>query len=500
MADIFTMLSATGTESELIAMIKVLHKYSYDKKDQYQAAKDCWYLDTEEFDDISSEPIVNAINEGTLNYMIPGPYGAVADPHNAYDSFFTELADAAPLARFKVKIEGFDAGGDILSTAVLREGKLYFNTDYRDFENSSNGTEKIEGNTGGKILANENETKILDGITFVITSDMKKFKNRDAITIFIEDRGGIVAGSVTKKTDFLINNAAKSKTAKNNKAKELGVPIITEKEFLEKFELDYEPCKSKEGKMYEAGYYDPIKHLFQPPRKLKKERLTVQIIFECVDQSHHILQIDLDVADYMGLSCTPDMILACKTLDELEKLFTDTITDKYSNISNKDEYKDSWRVAEFQNLFVKKWTEIKQSITDIEQIERIILKRIDARNEVRLIRWSNIFHEDLNDLIKKAAICKKEQKEENVVALEAYLNEQTIFFPATDKSTQWPSVFCGYNEKAALDWKSLTEDAELFAKLIVTEDISELDHGEEITIVDLRTKQYNQSATYYPGW
>ena len=44
------------------------------------------------------------------------------------------------------------------------------------------------------------------------------------------------------------------------------------------------------------------------------------------------------------------------------------------------------------------------------------------------------------------------------------------------------------------------EDAELFAKLIVTEDISELDHGEEITTVDLKTKEYCQSATYYPGW
>lgn len=500
MADIFTSLSATGTKSELMAMLQVLRKYSHDQKEQYQVTKDCWYFDTEEFDDFSSEPIVKVINEGTLNYVIPGPYGAVADPYNAYDAFFTELADAAPLARFKIKIDGFDAGGDIFSTAILREGKLYFNTDYRDFENSSDETGKSNENTGDKILACENEANILDGITFVITGDLKKFKNRDAITIFIEDRGGIVAGSVTKKTDFLINNAAKSKTAKNNKAKELGVPIITEKEFLEKFELDYIQCKSKEEKMYESGYYDPIKHLFQPPRKLKKEPLTLQIIFECVDQSHHILQVDLDVADYMGLSCTPDMILACKTLDELEKLFTETITDEYSNISNKDEYKESWRIAEFQTLFTKKWSEIKQSFSGMEQIERIILKRIDARKEVRLIRWANIFHEDLNDLTKKAAICKIEQKEKNVAALKAYLDEQTIFFPATDRSTQWPSVFCGYSGKAVLDWKSLTEDAELFAKLIVTEDISELDHGEETTIVDLKTKQYNQTAIYYPGW
>ena len=52
---------------------------------------------------------------------------------------------------------------------------------------------------------------------------------------FIEERGGKVTGSVTSKTDFLINNDNTSGSAKNKKAKELGVPILTENEFLERF-------------------------------------------------------------------------------------------------------------------------------------------------------------------------------------------------------------------------------------------------------------------------
>ena len=74
------------------------------------------------------------------------------------------------------------------------------------------------------------------GKTFVITGEMEKFANRRELQEYIEARGGKVAGSVSKKTDYLINNDAKSESAKNKKAKELGVEIITEMEFLAKVE------------------------------------------------------------------------------------------------------------------------------------------------------------------------------------------------------------------------------------------------------------------------
>jgi len=70
------------------------------------------------------------------------------------------------------------------------------------------------------------------GKTFVITGSVLQFKNRNELKAFIEERGGKVAGSVSKNTDYLINNDNMSSSSKNKTAKELGIPIITEEEFL----------------------------------------------------------------------------------------------------------------------------------------------------------------------------------------------------------------------------------------------------------------------------
>ncbi len=71
------------------------------------------------------------------------------------------------------------------------------------------------------------------GKTFVITGSLENFANRDAMIAFIEERGGKVSGSVSSKTDYLINNDVTSGSGKNKKAKELGIPIISEAEFME---------------------------------------------------------------------------------------------------------------------------------------------------------------------------------------------------------------------------------------------------------------------------
>jgi len=77
--------------------------------------------------------------------------------------------------------------------------------------------------------------KTLDGLTFVITGDVNEFKNRKTLSDYIETNGGKTSTSVSAKTSFLINNDNTSLSSKNKKAAELNVPIITEKEFLEKF-------------------------------------------------------------------------------------------------------------------------------------------------------------------------------------------------------------------------------------------------------------------------
>ena len=74
--------------------------------------------------------------------------------------------------------------------------------------------------------------KPLSGLTFVITGAVHEFANRDELRSFIEERGGKVAGSVSKNTSYLINNDVSSGSGKNRKAKELGVKIIDEAEFL----------------------------------------------------------------------------------------------------------------------------------------------------------------------------------------------------------------------------------------------------------------------------
>ncbi len=70
------------------------------------------------------------------------------------------------------------------------------------------------------------------GKTFVITGSVEHFANRNEIKDLIESMGGKTAGSVSAKTDYLINNDVTSSSSKNKKAKELGIPIISEEDFL----------------------------------------------------------------------------------------------------------------------------------------------------------------------------------------------------------------------------------------------------------------------------
>lgn len=72
----------------------------------------------------------------------------------------------------------------------------------------------------------------LTGMSFVITGSLTQYENRDAMKEAIEAKGGKVTGSVTKKTKCLINNDITSNSSKNKKAKELGIPIVTEEEFI----------------------------------------------------------------------------------------------------------------------------------------------------------------------------------------------------------------------------------------------------------------------------
>lgn len=86
-------------------------------------------------------------------------------------------------------------------------------------------------------MQTDSHAQDLSGLVFVITGSLNHFENRSALKETIENAGGKVTGSVTKKTSYLINNDIASTSSKNKKAKELGVPIITEEQAMEQFGL-----------------------------------------------------------------------------------------------------------------------------------------------------------------------------------------------------------------------------------------------------------------------
>lgn len=86
-----------------------------------------------------------------------------------------------------------------------------------------------------KVEKKNTENGTCNGLTFVITGDVHQFKNRDEFKSYVEAQGGKVAGSVSGKTNYLVNNDVESTSSKNKKAKDLGIPIISEDTFVEMF-------------------------------------------------------------------------------------------------------------------------------------------------------------------------------------------------------------------------------------------------------------------------
>ena len=103
-------------------------------------------------------------------------------------------------------------------------------------------------------VSREGLDNAIAGKSFCITGSLENFSNRDACVEFIESKGGKFVSGVSKKTDYLVNNDITSTSGKNKKAKELGIPIITEKQLVEAGEgtpLPAEPVKAKNNKEME---------------------------------------------------------------------------------------------------------------------------------------------------------------------------------------------------------------------------------------------------------
>ncbi len=117
-----------------------------------------------------------------------------------------------------LEIDGF---GEVIANSV----KKYFSHE-KNISLIDNATKYIS------FIPEEEIGSILEGKTFVITGDVHIYKNRKELQAHIERLGGKAASSVSAKTDYLINNNVNSASSKNKKAKELGIPIISEEEFI----------------------------------------------------------------------------------------------------------------------------------------------------------------------------------------------------------------------------------------------------------------------------
>ncbi len=120
-----------------------------------------------------------------------------------------------------ISIDGF---GDVIADSIVKYFSHQKNNDLiNDVLNYLQFTATEDSQTELK----------LENVTFVVTGDVHIYKNRKELQGVIEKLGGKVTGSVSAKTNYLINNDVNSSSSKNKKAKELGIPIISEEDFEE---------------------------------------------------------------------------------------------------------------------------------------------------------------------------------------------------------------------------------------------------------------------------
>lgn len=137
----------------------------------------------------------------------------------AFDYDLDKIRNSSP-----EELAEIDGIGEVIGKA--------FSDYFKDEENKMH-LEHLLAELELEIPKTEEAEQVLQGVNFVITGSVEHFANRDEVKALIEEKGGKVTGSVTSKTNYLINNDAASNSSKNKKAKQLGIPIISEEEFLQ---------------------------------------------------------------------------------------------------------------------------------------------------------------------------------------------------------------------------------------------------------------------------
>lgn len=205
-AGILSLSSSMVNDEDLPA---VYAKY-FKKKLPYAKFCKLFKVDKEDFDKECYDEFIEQIGEDgfpeDLDTFLDFCGSSEID-EDKYDSAIEKIEE--------LDILGFDDFRDEIPMEDFAE-KRYYNPVTKKYSKTIGGTK-------------------CDGLTFVITGKTTSFKNRDTFTEYVEAQGGKVTGSISKNTNYLVNNDANSDSSKNKKAKELNIPIITEAEFIEKF-------------------------------------------------------------------------------------------------------------------------------------------------------------------------------------------------------------------------------------------------------------------------
>ena len=125
-------------------------------------------------------------------------------------------------------LSAIDGVGEVIATAFVN---------YMRDEDNLRRIENLTSELEIEIPKVEEGSQTLSGLSFVITGSLEKFASRSDLKEAIEQKGGKVTGSVTGKTTCLINNDVASNSSKNKKAKELGIPILSEADFLAQYQV-----------------------------------------------------------------------------------------------------------------------------------------------------------------------------------------------------------------------------------------------------------------------
>lgn len=230
----------------------------------YFVSKDCMNIDG-----LSEKTLQRFVDEGLIRniydiYELPNHKEEIISFDGMGEKTYDSLVSAIETSK-KVKLENFIAALSIPNVALSKAKIIsrYFNGDWNAFKDAVDnnfdfstldgfGAEinryihtffrykfnvkpeyrKLVDILEFVVTENSNTNFSLAGKTFVITGSLNNFSSRKALQEKIESLGGKVAGSVSKNTNYLINNDSTSSSTKNKKAQSLNIPIITEEEFL----------------------------------------------------------------------------------------------------------------------------------------------------------------------------------------------------------------------------------------------------------------------------